>query len=172
MSRLVHAYFGEGKGKTTAAVGLAVRMAGAGGKVLFFQFLKDNTSSERRILEKEENITLLCGMERVMFIRNMTETEKDAAKRFYQSRLQEISRIAGAFDMVVLDEFLTAVDKGVIDCEAAKGFLQERPKETELVLTGRTQNRTLLQFCDYVTEMKKIKHPYDRAVQARKGIEF
>lgn len=170
----VHIYCGDGKGKTTAAVGLAVRMAGSGGRVLFFQFLKNNSSSERKILENTENIELLAGADKVKFTFRMTEEEKTAARTFYAEKIEKIQDMcqSGSYDMVVLDEAIGAVEKGIADKDAVLSLIKLLKGKTEVVMTGRNPCAEMIELADYVTEMKKIKHPFDRGIKGRFGIEF
>lgn len=173
MSRgLIHLYCGDGKGKTTAAVGLAVRCAGAGEKVLFFQFLKGNTSSERRILAGTEGVELIDGMENMKFVWHMTEYEKAEARSFYRRTFAEIASRSAEYDMIVLDEIIPAVKYDFVTEGELLEFLVHKPERSEVVLTGREPSEKLLAAADYVTEMRKIKHPFDRGIAARKGVEY
>lgn len=169
---LIHIYHGDGKGKTTAAVGLAVRCAGGGGKVLFCQFLKDGKSCEALCLKNIENITLAPCLEDVKFIFMMNEEEKKAAAEFYNDLFENAVKNAADYDLLVLDEVLDAVNVGFLDEEKLVAFLKTKPKGTEAVLTGRDPSAALCDIADYVTEMKKVKHPYDKGVEARKLIDM
>lgn len=169
---LIHIYCGDGKGKTTAAAGLALRCAGAGGRVLFFQFLKGNTSGERKLLGLLEGIDVMNGIEGMKFVWNMTEREKEAVRGQYRSFFREIVQKAAEYDLVVLDEVIPAIKYEFVTEEELIRFLENKPRTTEVVLTGRGPSSRLLAAADYVTEMKKIKHPYDRGIAARKGIEL
>ena len=154
----LHIYCGDGKGKTTAAVGLAVRAAGYGMKVLFCQCMKDGTSSEVEMLQKL-GIDYCCCTEKFGFYWNMTEEQKEKAKE-------------ENYGMLVIDEFMSAYQYGMIAPREAIRFLMERPEGLEVVLTGRDPGEELIELADYVTEMKKRKHPFDKGVKARKGIEM
>lgn len=169
----LHIYCGDGKGKTTASVGLAVRAAGNGMKVLFCQCMKDGTSSEVGMLKKL-GITYCCCTERFGFFWNMTDEKKKAAAEAYTRLFQEVTKKAAeeGYDLLVIDEFMSAYNHGLIDQRAALDFLINRPKKLEVVLTGREPGEELLKLADYVTEMKKIKHPFDQGIPARKGIEL
>lgn len=171
---LVHVYCGDGKGKTTAAMGLAVRMAGSGGRVIIFQFLKNNSSSERKALSQLDGIHLMDGFDKVKFTFKMNEAERRAANAFYEEKLFELSRLisGGGYDMAVLDEVIGAVEKGFLKKESVLEFLDSRPENTEIVMTGRNPCEELLERADYVTEMKKVKHPFDSGTKGRLGIEF
>ena len=169
---LVHIYCGDGKGKTTAAAGLALRCAGAGGSVLFAQFLKDGSSGEIRAFEKIENITVLPPPENVKFSFKMTRDEKEAARLYYTSRFKDLEQAAGSFDMIVMDELLHAVNLGFVPQDDVAAFLNGGHGESEIVITGRDPSDALCAAADYITEMKKIKHPFDRGIKARKKVEF
>lgn len=173
MSGLIHIYCGEGKGKTSAALGLALRAAGAGMKVLFVQFLKDGSSSEISMLERLGIETACCPDIR-KFVFQMTEAERLQAGEEYSRLLSAaVSRCREeGFGLLVLDEVLPACRLGLVPEEALMDFLRSKPSELEVVLTGRESSPALLELADYVTEMKKLRHPYDRGIQARKGIEF
>lgn len=169
----LHIYCGDGKGKTTASVGLAVRAAGNGMKVLFCQCMKDGTSSEVGMLKKL-GITYCCCTERFGFFWNMTEEKKKAAAEAYTGLFKEVTEKAEGedYDLLVIDEFMSAYNHGLIDQRIALDFLLNRSKKLEIVLTGREPGEELLQLADYVTEMRKVKHPFDQGIPARKGIEL
>ena len=171
---LIHIYCGGGKGKTTAAMGLAMRMAGSGGKAAVFQFLKDNTSSERNALAQVDGIRLIDGMENVKFTFCMTDTERAEAQRFYSEKLSEVEAFikSGEYDMIVLDEVLDAVESGIVPEERLLDVMKLCRGRVELVLTGRAPYAEVKTMADYITEMKNVCHPYDKGMQARKGIEF
>ena len=168
----IHLYFGDGKGKTTAAVGQAVRAAGHGFRVLFFQFLKDNSSNERKILEQISNITCLPGREQVKFVSRMNGDEKAELLHYNNKALDEIVKFCSPFDLLVMDEALCAVGLKVLSEEKLISFLQHKPRGLEIVLTGHQVSDRMKEIADYATEMHKIKHPYDLGKLAREGIEF
>lgn len=169
---LIHIYCGDGKGKTTAATGLAIRCAGAGGRVMFFQFLKGNSSSERNILKQLDNVKVIDGIDNIKFVWKMTEQEKAETRGQYQHIFNAIIKKAGEYDMIVLDEIIPALKYDFVTEEELIGFLQNKPENTEIVMTGREPSQKLCELADYVTEMRKIKHPYDKGTAARKGIEL
>lgn len=169
---LIHIYYGDGKGKTTAAMGQAIRAAGSGLQVLVFQFMKDNTSSERNILEMVPNITCLPGKRHVKFYNQMNKEDKAEYRHYNTKALDEIAKFCVNFDVLVLDEAVCAVDLGLLSQEKLIHFLQHKPRGLEVVLTGHHVSEELLQMADYVTVMNKIKHPYDKGRTAREGIEF
>ncbi len=168
----IHVYYGSGKGKTTAAVGQVVRAAGAGLKVLVFQFLKDNSSSERKVLERIANVTCVPGRELVKFYRQMTGKERRELKEYNSKKLDEIVKVCDSFDMLFLDEALCAVSLGVLDEDGLLSVLKHKPEGLEIILTGHKVSEKVLETASYATEMKKQKHPYDGGLGARLGIEY
>lgn len=172
MAGLIHIYCGDGKGKTSAAVGLAMRAAGAGMKVLFVQFLKDGSSSELPMLQRLGIETACCSGHH-KFVFQMTEEEREMAARDYtRLLLDSLSRCRDGVGLLVLDEVLPACELGMVPAGVLEDFLRNKPRELEAALTGRKPSPSMLELADYVTEMKKLKHPYDRGIQARAGIEF
>ena len=172
MSGLIHIYCGDGKGKTTAAVGLAVRAAGAGKRVLFAQFLKTDTSSEIGVLRKIDGIEVRhCNTVRGR-VRNMSAAQKKTVAEDYSRFLTELFRAAPEYDLLILDEAAAACRHGLISAGLLAEYLRNKPDALEVVLTGRDPDPELMALADYITEMKKIRHPFDRGIRARQGIEF
>lgn len=173
MNSLIHIYTGNGKGKTTAAVGLSVRNAGSGGKVIFSQFLKDKKSSELHILNKIEGIELVLCDEFFGFYSKMNDETKDRAKVVYNNYLRKIIDLVTQQDiqMLILDEVIGAYNYDLIEQEVLLHFLRNKPDQVEVVMTGRNPGKELLELADYVSEINKVKHPYDKGIQARVGIE-
>ena len=172
MKGLVHIYCGKGKGKTTAAVGLSVRAAGAGKKVLFTQFFKNGASSELEMLKLLPGVSTLTNSKPVNFFLKMDEEQKREASRIYSELLDNALEMAKDFDLLVLDEIISTCHYEIADETKLISFLVSKPEELEVVLTGRNPSEKLQQLADYITEMTKIKHPYDKDIPARKGIEF
>lgn len=170
---MIHLYCGDGKGKTTAALGLALRFAGSGKRVYFLQFLKGAPTSELAILERIPEITVQRNEQDFGFCFTMTPEQKQAVAQMHNQHLHEAIRACqgGQYGMLVLDECLGALSAGVLDGEALRIFLQEKPSDLELVLTGRNPPQDLVEAADYVSEIKKIKHPFDHGVGARVGVE-
>ena len=168
----IHMYYGDGKGKTTAAVGQAVRAAGYGLQVLFFQFMKDNSSNERKILEAVPGITCLPGRDQVKFVSRMNGDEKAELRHYNNKALDEIVKFCTNFDVLVLDEALCAIHLNVLSEEKIRSFLEHKPRGLEVILTGHEVSQDMLDLADYATMMMKVKHTYDRKVMAREGIEF
>ncbi len=170
---LIHIYEGDGKGKTTAAVGLCVRCAGSGRKVIFSQFLKDNQSSELKVLKSIEDIQVITAEKTFGFYFNMSEDEKEEAKEVYNRLLIQVIKQASReeCDMLVLDEIMAAYSNQLIDRNYLLDFLKNKPYQLEVVLTGRNPAKELVELADYVSEVKKVKHPFDVGISARDGIE-
>lgn len=160
---MIHIYYGDGKGKTTAALGLSLRACGAGKKVLFISFLKDNSSSERIALSK---ITFYNNPDKIPFLFNMTEGEKLNYAKWCINALENAA--LSHCNVIVLDEFLDVLN--ILDSEIIKTFIFDDKKE--YIITGHSKNDLLFDRADYITEMIKEKHPYDKGVSARKGIEY
>jgi cob(I)alamin adenosyltransferase len=171
---MLHIYYGNGKGKTTAAVGLAVRAAGAGMKVGFFQFLKNGSSSEIAGLKKLDSIEVFCCDKCNKFTFSMNEQELDDITKQHTEMLRKAAELLekGDVKLLVLDEFLDAYNKKLIDIEFADYFIDNMLDKCEVVMTGRTPNEKLKKTADYLTEMSAVKHPYTKGISARKGIEY
>lgn len=169
---LVHIYCGDGKGKTTTSVGLTVRAAGSGKKVLFHQFLKDNSSSEREILEKQPEITIVPGREMQKFTFQMDEEELNELREYNNDMLDKLFEMAKDYDILVMDESVYSIDKDLLDEEKLIKHLEEKPFALEVVLTGRNPSQALMDHADYISEIKKVKHPFDKGVSSRMGIEM
>lgn len=164
---MIHVYVGDGKGKTTASVGLSVRAAGHGFKVLFMQFLKDDSSGEVEVLRQIPGIEVVHCPVNYGFTFQMTEEQKRETTEEYDRMLDKA--IASDAFLIVLDEIIHALNAGLIDEKKLERVLD---KECEIVLTGRDAPEWLADRVDYFTNVQKIKHPYDKGVQARIGIEF
>jgi len=171
---MMHVYYGNGKGKTTAALGLALRAAGHGRKVVIVQFLKNSPTGEEASFKLYPGITLLRGKAGKAFSFAMNEDEKRETRLIHNSNLESASSLVygGACDMLILDEGMDAVRKELVDEALVRRLVFERPENVELVVTGHKPVQWLLDAADYVTEMVKQKHPFDRGVGAREGIEY
>ncbi|WP_312644735.1 cob(I)yrinic acid a,c-diamide adenosyltransferase [Hydrogenoanaerobacterium sp.] len=170
---LVHIYCGDGKGKTTAAIGLAVRAAGSGMKVALVQFLKGQQSSELNSLKLLPNITVIREQLSPKFTFQMDRRELEQTKAAHSRYLKTALELAksGECDLLVLDELLGALSCSLIDEELLLELLEQKPPQLELIMTGRNPPQWLLDRADYVSEVRKVKHPYDNGVAARTGIE-
>lgn len=173
MFGLIHIYCGDGKGKTTAAVGLAVRCAGRGNKVLLVQFLKSRDSGELYSLAKLPDIEVMRGKESKKFTFQMNEEEKHALliehNKMFEQVLAKIKN--GGYSLLILDEVIGALNAKVFEMPELIEFLRHKPENLEVVLTGRNPAPELVEIADYVSEMRKVKHPMDKGIMAREGIE-
>jgi len=175
---LVQIYTGDGKGKTTAAFGLALRAAGQGNKVLIYQFLKPPS------LDIGERFALQLGAVRIRVealdvpwdMAKSLEDDKAVAKM--RTAISEVlERIAQTaekrfYDVLILDEIVFCLSKGLAKLEDIKNIIDRKDAAVEIVLTGRGATQDLMALADLVTEMKNIKHPFDKGMAARRGIEF
>lgn len=174
---MVHIYHGDGKGKTTAAMGLALRALGHGWRILVAQFLKDGTSGEIRMLAGLPGVTVLHGEPGVKFTFQMTPEELAAERALADARL---ARAAAALDagadeaahLVVLDEVLDELAAGTLSEAPLLELLRTHGETAEIVLTGRGPSPELIDLADYVTEMRCEKHPFERGEPARAGVEW
>lgn len=171
---LIHLYCGDGKGKTTAAVGLALRCVGHGGKVTFAQFLKDGTSGECRLLAAMEGVTALSANPSRKFYRRMTDLERiqtaDAIRRTFTAATAFAVR--EQVNLLILDEICAAIQYDFLEEAKVLSFLDGKPTTLEVVLTGRKTSDEIVKRADYITEMVKRRHPFDRGIVAREGIEY
>lgn len=167
---MIHLYCGNGKGKTTAAMGLALRAAGRGERVVIAQFLKGADSGERYALAKLPQVELLPLPEQVKFTFQMDEQERLEASRRCRALLDEARERAKDCFLLVLDEACAAVNSGLLPLEELLDCLDNLT--CEIVLTGRDPAPQLLERADYITQMESLRHPYQRGVTARKGIEW
>jgi len=170
---LVQVYTGDGKGKTTAAVGQAVRARGRGLGVCVIQFLKKNDSSGEQGVLRKMGIDIKCFGGDYAF-RKLTQKETKKAKEFFKKIMDGIvSEIEQKhYDLVILDEINILVKKGLLDKKELIEFIKNKSQNTELILTGRGADKEIIGLADLVTECVKIKHPYDKKIKARKGIEL
>jgi cob(I)alamin adenosyltransferase len=166
---LVQIYTGEGKGKTTAALGLALRACGRGFKVCFIQFCKGRVSGEHQFLEKYPVFEILYRGNSDIFRAPEDILRKEAHDTLL---LAEEKITSGQYNLIVLDEINIALYRNFITVEEVLALLDKRPASLELVLTGRYAHSELIKRADLVTEMRPLKHPYFENIPARIGIEF
>lgn len=169
----IHIYCGDGKGKTTTGMGLCTRAAGYGYRVLIYQFMKDNKTSERKILEQIPNVTFVDGLEQEKFSFQMTPEEKSSRKAYYEEQFSYITEKAEVedYDILFCDELIYTIRAGLFDENILISYLKRKPEHLEVILTGQNPSEALIQLADYVSEIRKIKHPFDKGLPARKGIE-
>lgn len=167
---LLHIYCGDGKGKTTASIGLAVRAAGAGMNVCFTQFMKGGYTSELPALKLIPNITVMRCDKDYGFVKSMSEKDKIQITECHVNLLEKA--FSGSFDMIILDEFNSAYSYELLDKETAEKLILNGKNRSEIILTGRNPAEIFLSAADYVSEINCVKHPYENGISARKGIEF
>ena len=170
----IHIYTGEGKGKTTAALGLSIRAAGRDRKVLFVQFLKGQDTGEQYLMKKIPQITHLKLANARTFFHALTIEEQEnlieETEKEWESLYTKI--MSGGFDLVVLDEIMAAMYLGIVSESTVLKLLQEKPIQMEFVLTGRNVPELILKEGNLVTEMRKIRHYYDQGILSKEGIEY
>jgi cob(I)alamin adenosyltransferase len=167
----IHVYTGPGKGKTTAALGLGLRAAGAGMKIHMVQFMKGRRYSEIDTIEKIKNFTITQhGRDEFVSKENPEQIDIDLAQKGFKYAKEIIKN--GKLDMIILDEINVAVDYNLVSLDDIIKFIEEKPEKIELILTGRYAHPEIVRNADLVTEMLEIKHPYQQGVEARKGIDF
>ena len=171
---LVHLYCGDGKGKTTAAVGLALRCLGQGGTVVMTQFLKDGCSGECRILTEQPGVIFHAVNPSGKFSFQMTPEEKEqTAREVEQVFAQTVALVRQTRPaLLVLDEVCAAVKAGFLSEQVLLDFLDHRPEHVEVVLTGREPGDALRERADYISEIRCVRHPYQKGIAARRGVEF
>lgn len=171
---LVHVYTGDGKGKTTAALGLALRALGWGGRVVMIQFIKgyadigearfaSGTNGQFELVQFAVDETRFIGEDDL-------PARKEAAAQAMDSAKAAVT--GGNFDVVILDEVNNAVHYKLVDVEEVLSLIAAKPAHVELVLTGRCAPQSIVDAADYVTEMRHVKHPYENGVQARRCIDY
>jgi len=166
----IQVYTGNGKGKTTAAFGLALRAAGAGLKVYFAQFIKGMKYSELESIKKFDDLIMLKQYGRDCFIKkNPEQQDIDLAQKGFNA-VKEIV-LSGKYDIVILDEITIAIFYSLINEDDLLKLMQNKPEHVELVITGRYATNAIIEQADLVTEMKEIKHYYQKGITARTGIE-
>jgi cob(I)alamin adenosyltransferase len=168
---LIHVYTGNGKGKTTAAIGLGVRAAGAGLKVLMIQFMKGRRYSELDALQQIKNFTVVqFGRDEFVSKEKPEQVDIDLAQKGLTYAKEIIHE--NKYDVVILDELNVALDYRLISLPDVIQLLKEKPESLELVLTGRYASPKIIQLADVVSEILEIKHPYQKGELSRKGVDW
>jgi len=173
---LIHVYTGFGKGKTSAAFGLALRALGRGFRVLVVQFLKGggDLSGEAASLSKLPGAEVVCFTDQrhPIFCKGGCDVEK--LKKSIQEGFRLVTKkaVSGGCDLLILDEINNCMKEGWLGVDDVAGFLRDRPDGLEVVLTGRGCPDEIMDIADYVTEMRLVKHPAEKGVKARKGVEY
>ena len=175
---MVHLYTGEGKGKTSAAIGLCIRAVGWNRRICFAQFMKGNDTGEVSVLESLPAVTVLRSRKNFGFYHSMSGGDKAELTDIHNEILDRLLEIAesGKCDMIILDEVTYPVKWNLLDMEKLQRLLEmgkgEAAGKLELVLTGRGAEDVLSDAADYITEMACVRHPFEKGVKARKGVEF
>lgn len=169
----IHIYCGEGAGKTTAAVGLAIRAAGQGLRVVFAQFMKGSDSGEIRLLRKIDNIVVLRNDVDFGFSNGFTDEVREHITKLHNDTVRRIKDLLekNTVDLLILDEINSAYELGLVD-QGVIDKIVTKDRNVEIVLTGRNPQEKFLELANYVSEIKCKKHPFYEGVTARKGIEF
>jgi len=168
----IQVYTGNGKGKTTAAIGQAVRAAGYGLKTYFVMFMKEFPYNEVKSLKNLKDFITLVQVGKDDFVYKKvppSETEKLAIKKALDETKNKM--LSGEYDLIVLDEIFVSIFFGLIDKEEIISFICSKPENVELILTGRYCPKEIINKADLVTEMKEVKHYYEKGVLSRRGIE-
>ncbi len=168
----VHVYTGDGKGKTSAALGVSIRALGAGWRVAFLQFIKGNWKSA------EQNVVPLFGEQWLYrklgrgftWDHESVEEDIEAARQAWTEALRVLH--SGDYELVVLDEINYVLSYGFLSAEEVLAGLKERPRGVHVICTGRGAPQALIDYADLVTEMRKVKHPFDRGILAQRGLDF
>ncbi len=170
---LIQIYTGDGKGKTTAAIGQAVRARGRGLNVCMIQFLKQDDSSGEQSTLRKLGVDIKCFGGDYAF-RKLTQNETNKAREFFKKIIDEITNEIQQkrYDLMILDEINMLIKKGLLNKKEVVELIKNKPNNTELILTGRGADEEIIELADLVTQCVKIKHPYDKKVKARKGIEL
>jgi len=169
---LVQLFTGNGKGKTSAALGAVIRALGHGLRVYIVYFMKGNYPyGERRILSRLPNVKMASfGQKGFVDPANIKPEEKEQARLAFAAGREAM--LTGSYDLIVLDEINIAVAWKLIELDEVVKLISDKPPHVELILTGRQADARLIELADLVTEMVKIKHPYDKGIKARKGIDY
>lgn len=172
---MIQVYMGDGKGKTTAALGLLLRVCGTGCKALYCQFLKANSSSELNALPIfGERVALLAAEPLIGFYKTLPDCERKHVIKQQRGLFERACKhiASGEYALAVMDELLWAYSFEIISERDIQELFNAVPVKTELVITGREAPEFIIEAADYVSEIKKIKHPFDKSIPARYGIEY
>ena len=165
---MIHYYYGDGKGKTSAAIGACIRAAGNGLRCSVIQFLKNGASGETAVLKQLQIPVRTCSFQGIRFFRQMSEAEQQLVIAEHNRNLRAL--LAESADLIVLDEFGDALMKHAVDEALAEQVLSLNG--CEIILTGHKPAAQIMEIADYITEFRAVAHPYRNGQPARKGIEF
>jgi len=169
---LVEVFTGNGKGKTSAALGVVLRALGHGFRVCIIQFMKGNYPyGEQKTLASLPGVKLMI-FGRVSFVdpNNVEDEDRQEGRKAFEAAREAV--FSGDYDLIVLDEINVASAWGLVDIEEVLKLVGDKPEEVELILTGRYADRRLVRVADLVTEMVDIKHPFDEGIEARAGLDY
>lgn len=169
---MVEIFTGDGKGKTSAALGIAIRALGHNLRVLLVYFMKGGFPyGEQKILAQLQNVTF-AKFGQLSFVdpNNIKEEEKEEARKALDTARKAM--LGNDYDVVILDEVNVAAAWGLVDLKEVIKLIQEKPEKVELILTGRYADDKLIELADLVTNMTKVKHPYDKGILSREGIDY
>lgn len=171
---LIHVYHGDGKGKTTAAVGLGVRASGCGKRVIFSQFMKGQETGEIEALGHLPNVTVLRSQKDFPFYSQMSDEQKQEITDIHNDILDKLAEIVASkqAELIIMDEITYPYNWELINRDRFLQLMEACKGNVELVLTGRNPDDIMLDKADYITEMRCLRHPYEKGIKARKGIEF
>ncbi|MFC1908860.1 cob(I)yrinic acid a,c-diamide adenosyltransferase [Chloroflexota bacterium] len=168
---LLQIFTGDGKGKTTAALGTILRASGHGMRVYIIFFLKGYPSGERKVLSELPNVDMAS-----FGSRNFVKSAQPKAEDIEQAKLAlataREAMLSSNYDLVVLDEIAAVLNLNLLELDEVTRLIGDKPPQVELILTGRQVDPRLVEMADLVTEMVKIKHPFDKGIKARRGIEY
>jgi len=166
----IHIYTGDGKGKTTAALGLALRASGHGLRTYMGQFMKGQHYGEHDAFDKNPLMTFeLYGKNTFIHVEEKNDEDVAMAVEGLQKATQAM--LSGKYELIILDEVNVAIHFGLLTCQMVQDLIEKKPEHVELILTGRRAPSELIELADVVTEMKEVKHYYQNGIMARDGIE-
>jgi cob(I)alamin adenosyltransferase len=168
---LIQIYTGDGKGKTTAAIGQAIRACGHGARVMMIQFMKGREYGELKCARKLDHFEILqFGRDEFVSRTNPDQVDIDLARHGFEKAREVIKN--GRHDVLILDEINVAIDFGLLQVEDVVELLKGKPAQMEVILTGRKAPRELMDMANLVTEMRELRHPYQQGIEMRKGIDY
>ncbi len=171
MKGLTHLYCGDGKGKTSAAIGVVIRQVSCHKKVAIFSFLKDGSSSENKVLQQLGVQLFSCEMPNPFYYQ-MDIVQKQVFKQQQEQLFSLATSMLHKVDCIVLDEVMDAIQLGFFPLSALLQFIAQKPKSLELIITAHQEHQDLVAVVDYYTYFENKKHPYQQGIPARKGVDL